>query len=315
MRIVVDSWDPEYGTPDAASFDDAGVELRLDVEMPLDTWAPRSPALTTNTPDRVVFIDGVRRIEARIWVGADDAIPSEPGIAASWGAGAVSCRQGSAIITDVEIGRSLVTASPAAVDLDLGTETFRVRLSATEGPDALSLELQAAMGDAEQRIADAVRNKDPQALIVVDGPLRGKEHLGIVGMVKSHHTRYLTDPAAAAVLAALQPGQRTPVFHLKSSWSRLSWYVRLPGASPTPMAAVVRCEASPAITGPELTHLADQTAALLPRFASTPQRDKRAPQNLYPIGGLEDTLKHRLGDRRIIERQLRTAAAALTPVS
>ena len=88
---------------------------------------------------------------------------------------------------------AVVTASPAAVDLDLGTETFRVRLSASEGPDALSLELQAAMGDAEQRIADAVRNKDPQALIVVDGPLRGKEHLGVVGMVKSHHTRYLTD--------------------------------------------------------------------------------------------------------------------------
>ena len=83
MRIVVDSWDPEYGTPDSAGFDDPDVELRLDVELPLLDWEPRSPSPATIAPERVVFIDGVRRVEARIWVGADDALPSEPGIAAS----------------------------------------------------------------------------------------------------------------------------------------------------------------------------------------------------------------------------------------
>ena len=32
---------------------------------------------------------------------------------------------------------------------------------------------------------------------------------------------------------------------------------------------------------------ADLTAALLPAYASTPNRDARAPQNLLPVGQLE----------------------------
>jgi hypothetical protein len=46
----------------------------------------------------------------------------------------------------------------------------------------------------------------------------------------------------------------------------------------------------------------------LPRFASQPQHDPRAPQNLLPIGGLERRLRHEMGDsafiRRAIEDQL-----------
>jgi hypothetical protein len=53
---------------------------------------------------------------------------------------------------------------------------------------------------------------------------------------------------------------------------------------------------------------------MLPRFASDAARDPRAPQNLYPIGGLEAQLKHRLGDpavvRRAIEAQLHSEVTA-----
>jgi hypothetical protein len=50
--------------------------------------------------------------------------------------------------------------------------------------------------------------------------------------------------------------------------------------------------------------------ATLPRFASQPHNDPRAPQNLHPIAGLERELKRRLGDRDLLERALRQAAAA-----
>jgi hypothetical protein len=50
-------------------------------------------------------------------------------------------------------------------------------------------------------------------------------------------------------------------------------------------------------------------SATLPRFASRPHREPRAPQNLYPIAGLEHRLRHLLGDSVLLERSLRLAAA------
>ena len=47
---------------------------------------------------------------------------------------------------------------------------------------------------------------------------------------------------------------------------------------------------------------------LLPAFASEAHKDARAPQNLYPIGGLERELRHRLGDAELLYRALRAAA-------
>ena len=51
----------------------------------------------------------------------------------------------------------------------------------------------------------------------------------------------------------------------------------------------------------------------LGRYASEPYKDPRAPQNLYPIGGLERDLRHRLGDARLVFRALRVAAAGCPP--
>ena len=46
-------------------------------------------------------------------------------------------------------------------------------------------------------------------------------------------------------------------------------------------------------------------------FASEPHKDARAPQNLYPIAGLERELRHRLGDQAVIYRALRLASSAV----
>ena len=64
----------------------------------------------------------------------------------------------------------------------------------------------------------------------------------------------------------------------------------------------------------DAVELAELSQAVLPRFASVEHKDPRAPQNLYPIGGLERLLRRRLGDRLLLERALRTAAAARQPV-
>ena len=53
----------------------------------------------------------------------------------------------------------------------------------------------------------------------------------------------------------------------------------------------------------------DDFRRTLPRFASEPHKDGRAPQNLYPIAGLEGELRRRLGDPHLLERGLRSASA------
>ena len=57
---------------------------------------------------------------------------------------------------------------------------------------------------------------------------------------------------------------------------------------------------------------AEIVLACLPRFASEAHKEPRAPQNLYPIAGLENQLRHRLGDALLLERSLRVAAATST---
>ena len=95
---------------------------------------------------------------------------------------------------------------------------------------------------------------------------------------------------------------------LTGGWPRFSWYVRLPGPRTHALAGVVRCEIGGDGEVDDARVLADAVTARLQRFASAPHKDARAPQNLYPIAGLERELRRRLGDPALLERALRVAA-------
>ena len=51
------------------------------------------------------------------------------------------------------------------------------------------------------------------------------------------------------------------------------------------------------------------TTSVVPRFVLSRSRDPRAPQNLVPIGALEQHLRRGLGDARLIHRRLATLLA------
>ena len=310
MRVAVAPWDPSYGA--ATEIDglaEPTAEVNLDLEVPLGAWAPRRPGPTPGA-GAVVFVDGVRRVDARVWVG-DETVPVHAGLCASWAAGAVRCDGGVATLAAVEVGRGLFSASPHAADLATRHGTYAARMARAGTPEGLSLALQERMLATELRAAETAADGEP-ALLVLDGPLRGRQHLtGAVGMIKTHHTAYLTE-RAGDVLNALAPGERTPVFTVGTTWTRHSWYVRLPGADGAPMAGIVRCEVSADLAPAVVVAVADVTAAVLPHFASEAHKDPRAPQNLYPIGGLERELRRRLGDQTLLYRALCTAAASLS---
>ena len=74
------------------------------------------------------------------------------------------------------------------------------------------------------------------------------------------------------------------------------------------MSGVVRCELPATGSVDTAIARADQVSWCLPRFASRPHKEPRAPQNLVPIAGLEHRLRHLLGDANVLERALRRAA-------
>jgi hypothetical protein len=317
--FAVDPWDPGYGmalggdvagAAGGAALGTSSAQLELDVELPAGQWRPITPNPAGPVPGTVLFLDGVRRIEARIWIQGDRPEPFT-GIAASYAAGLVCC-DGAAHIAGVNVERGLFTAYQDAQGISTRHARFPARMAKDGGLDQLTLALQAALSDTEVQLATAFRAQHPDGddLLVVDGPLRGRTHLPrVVGYIKTHQASYLQGDQAA-VVGRLNPGQRTPVFSMGTSWQRNSWYLRLPGTPGAPWSGVVRIECSAGLPGPEVVALADLTARLLPRFASTPHKDPRAPQNLIPIGGLERELRRRLGDQQLLYRSLRAAARA-----
>ena len=72
---------------------------------------------------------------------------------------------------------------------------------------------------------------------------------------------------------------------------------------------MVRVEAAPTSAREAVRSWPNLTQAVLCRYASAEYKDSRAPQNLYPIAGLERELRRRLGDQRLLYRALRVAAA------
>jgi hypothetical protein len=278
------------------------------------------PAADRRLPSTVLLVDGVRRIDARIWAEeADGSIHA--GLAASYAAGVVRCdlRRGSADVAGARVVRGFFTSSVEATDLVHGRVHYQVHRVASTDPAGLPAAIQPRLRTLEAEVSSLARattetlgQAADDDLLVLDGPLTGRDQLPrTLGYVKTHRMQYLP-PELSTVVGQLSSGERTPVFHLGTTWNRYTWYLKLPGGGPAPWAGVVRVECSADLAKPEAVALADIATLTLPRFASSPYKDPRAPQNLTPIAGLERKLRGMLGDQRLLVRGL---AAATRPAA
>ena len=312
MRFQVDGWSPDYGSSlqEFEELAESEAQLDVDVEVQGSRWRPVAPSPVA-VPETILFVDGVRRVEARLWLRPEDGDEVSAGLCASYAAGVVRSTRTAANVEVAEVRRALLTTSDDAEDIEtrLGSwtavhakpdETIQVF-------DLLSLALQEKLAELEiicAANARAATESGGDDLLVIDGPLRGRAKVPrAIGMIKSQQSAYL--PADLnRVVGALQAGERTPVFLLGTTWERYSWYLRLPGAGGSPWAGIVRVECSHEVSREDAVALASLSQAVLPKYASEPFKDPRAPQNLYPIGGLEKTLRHRLGDPNLLRRAL-----------
>jgi len=330
MRFTVDGWDPSYGASldleDSLAESTANVQVEL--EVPASQWRAIDARADRSPPGAMLFVDGVRRIEAQVWIdddalGAGPATQATAALCASYAAGVVCCCGPQAHLVTAEIRRGLFSVARHASDIV--TRAGRYRAHHVAGSPAgvplmarLSQALQRQLADVEKLAATAARSAigdhGPSAeddLLIIDGPLRGRQHLPrALGYIKSHRSTYLP-PELNALVGTLSPGQRTPVFRMGTTWERSSWYLRLPGSTGAPWSGVVRVECAANLPAAEVIRLADLSQVSLGRFASAPYKDGRAPQNLYPIGGLERELRHRLGDPQLLYRGLREASLVL----
>ncbi|HLL67658.1 MAG TPA: hypothetical protein VK453_18375 [Micromonosporaceae bacterium] len=313
MRLDVDAWDPGYGTglDTGGAADRSTAQLDTDVETPAAAWRPIGPPAGVSGPAVVLLVDGVRRLDARVWITDDDGT-THGGMAASYAAGVVRCdlRRGLAEVAVSRTERGLFTSSPEAGDVTAGVVRYPAVRVGRDEPMDLLLAVQRQLRQLEITVAGEARSwsADDDDLLVVDGPLQGRAHLPrAMGYVKSHKVEYLP-PELTGVVSGLRPGERCPVFGLGTSWHRYAWYLRLPGPAGSPWAGIVRAECSADITVAEAVALADRSLVTLPRFASTAYKDPRAPQNLVPIAGLERRLRATLGDARLLHRSLSLAA-------
>lgn len=300
MRFTVEAWSPEYGTPSEAEPREPATPPDVAVEVPAGEWQPI--CADVEPVNEVVFVDGVRRVDANVWIEQPDGL-AVLGLCASYAAGAVRCN-GTAEIAGATIERGLFTSASGSNDVTTRHGSYRIRATTGTTPPELWLGIQQRMGELEGRVSAEHGGAD---LIVVDGPLSHHQQVaGAVGYIKTQHVQYLP-PELRWILPGLPVGRRTPLFLVSGHRSSYSWYLRL-AVAPGPTGGIVRCEVSADRSPAEAGRVADRVTATLPRFASQEHKDARAPQNLYPIGGLERALRRRLGDARLLYRSLREAS-------
>jgi hypothetical protein len=202
VRFAVETWAPEFGAPVGGDvFGESDAVVDIDVERAAAGWAPRRPPVAPAAC--VLFVDGVQRIDARVWVDGDDGV-SRQGICASWSAGVVRC-DGRAAVVAAEVRRGVLCPGHEVDTIETRHGGYRpYPVPDVAGGDPLGQALGRVRGDLEGRVAvEAGSDRD---LLVVDGPLGDRRHIdGAVGYIKAHHVAYLP-PAQQAVVGRLAAG-------------------------------------------------------------------------------------------------------------
>ena len=313
--VRIDPWAVDYGGETPTEFQpdaEDAPELDLNVEQDAAVWAPITPPVSPSSQP-LSFVDGVRRMEARLVVTRNGR--TVHGALGAYGVGVVECREGRATFAEERLGRVAIFGAgempPAALAL-APSLNYLPRSVAEDDADAPLRGLHGEMRTSEGELARA--HAAAGRIVIADGPLNvGESTRGhVVGFVKRLFKLYLP-PEQLPVLRLLPLGTRTPVFLIISAgrFSRFSWFLRIGPrlAIESDFTGLVRLEVSQSVGRDEAIRLADLTSALLPRFVPSRTRDPRAPQNLVPIGALEQHLRRGLGDARLIHRRLATRLA------
>ena len=308
-QLYVEGWAPEYGSPyetDDALADQDKVDESVEVA---GQWHPIVGV--DDAIGEIAFVDGVRRIDARLTLDEPDG--PIPGICGSFGVGAVVWDriERRSDFRNLQVGRLAVFGNGKGAPVPAGPElVYRSESVPESDPGILIQKFHGAMRKAEAVLSEKLAQGG--LFVIADGPINDLSATEKVGFIKSHRAPYLS-PQRAPIVGRLVAGERTPMFLMGQggTYPRYSWYQRLADiAGGHSWTGVVRCEVSAALPLDAAQVVANRTAAVLPHVGSELHIDPRAPQNLVPIAALERELRRRLGDPGFVYRALRCGVAA-----
>ena len=305
IRLFLDPWSADY--PPSVQADDAAAvqpDDHIDATVETSKWIPLPPEAPAES---AAFVDGVRRLEARLVGTRADGIVH--GLFASFATGATIVAEGRASFAECRTRRKLILTSGLVRSeryrVGNATLDFEALAVPANNPGDLVIALQHAMREAEWTLA---RGLSTSSVVFLDGPLAfTTEPPGpVLGVVKTIHRMYL-DPDHMELVIRLRTGERTPMFAIhEGQKNRYSCYIRIAERRPVHhgFSGVIRLEASATGGIAAAVSLAGMAAGLLPKFASSAIRDARAPQNLTPVGALEQHLRNQMGDATLIQRAI-----------
>lgn len=293
----------------------------LEVEVQLADWRPLVGRAAMQA-ERIMFLDGVRRVEARLLVEdqtllfgalgscAVAAVVSQPGEGQAQYVGQPHVERWCAL------GGGRAEQGTLAVEAHGGGQRLEYRIAATpeNDVDAPVRLLQSKMLEAERLLAARLLPELGDGLLLCDGPrpLLGDDRR-VLGYIKTVQAQRLPREALD-VVRSLAAGERSPLYLVGSGEvTRYEWYLRLrhPGAWAHTLAGSVRLQTyagrNPAAHLEWARSLADWSCSNLPRFATASHQDPRAPQQLLPVRALESTLRRRLGSAPLLRRRIVSA--------
>lgn len=325
----LEPWATEYDSPVNLVPADEESETPVNLHVETEHWLPCKPEVQPELPEQIIFVDGRRRLDGR-FLGKDNG-EILYGAFATIAVGAVQVNQTTktARCLPPQIGRVIAiggnrTAPVTPIPCPLGTSSkliYHPCDSAADNEPQTPLRLIQKLMLQREALLAVQLSAQTNAFVIRDGPLLYSPYKApgsTLGYVKTMGKTYLRGEAAA-LLWQLNLGERTPLFILgepgsqKSHWS---WYLRSGQANLSPrrlgyhdLHGIVRLDLYGEVPLEKAKAIADLSTHLIPKYASHPIRDPRAPQNLTPVGALERELARYMGDRALIERRLRSFLA------
>ena len=212
MRLRLDPWAVEYNT---AYHAEAAGDGRDDVDTSVEgPWQRHRPERADTFWHDLYFLDGSRRIEARVLL-EQDAAQIAFGALGSYGVGVVSCcakkgRRASFLcgeetlfvrrVCALSSGHSTADFALLATRSRLGELNYQVVGTAERDADAVVRRLQYEMLDAEKQLASRLVAQNPEALIICDGPrpfLGGEKN--VIGYLKTIHEPKISESELSVV--------------------------------------------------------------------------------------------------------------------
>ncbi len=322
----IESWSNDYEPPIQISEELAPSDSDINPTVETDHWDSFESQAPTSLPNRLIFTDGRRRLDAALVGGDGNTIIY--GVFGTIAVGAVivdrTIPKASYIEPEIDIHRIVgfggeQEAVSTPIHCPLGSKAkllYRaVKSNQPNTPEVRNAIVQNAMLAAEEQLVGKLNIKDTDTLVIRDGSLRYESPIFTLGYVKTMHKQYLPEKYAT-LLWKLLPGQRTPIFEIQDR-SLYSWYLKSGSSQHLnnqlgyhDLHGIVRLELSRKNGIDRARQIANQTCHLIPYYASHPSRDPRAPQNLAPVSALERELGRRMGDATLIKRRVQNFLAS-----